>query len=147
MKKFIVFICSQQQFAIPIEIIEKILPLGKITLIPEASPYVSGVVQHDGATMPIIDLSKRLFSNAMEISDQSKIIVVSDNELRFGIAVDSVVSVSEFDTEIPTVNGNVENKVQYIEHLFKTDTDIIIHIEVNSLFDSEGMDELFALNG
>lgn len=147
MKKFIVFICSQQQFAIPIEIIEKILPLGKITLIPEASPYVSGVIQYAETTMPIIDLSKRLFDNAMEIADNSKIIVVSDDELRFGIAVDSVVSVSEFDEELPTVNGNVENKIQYIEHLFKNDTDIIIHIDINALFHSDGIEELVALNG
>lgn len=147
MKKFIVFICSQQQFAIPIEIIEKILPLGKITLIPEASPYVSGVIQYDGTTMPIIDLSKRLFDNTMESTDQSKIIVVSDNELRFGIAVDSVVAVSEFDTEIPTVNGNVENKIQYIEHLFQTESDIIIQLEIKALFHAEGMEELVALNG
>lgn len=147
MKKFIVFICSQQQFAIPIEIIEKILPLGKLTLIPEASPYVSGVIQYAETTMPIIDLSKRLFDNDMEITENSKIIVVSDNELRFGIAVDSVISVSEFDEELPTVNGNVENKVQYIEHLFKTDTDIIIHIDINALFHSDGMEELVALNG
>jgi chemotaxis signal transduction protein len=146
MKKFIVFICSQQQFAIPIEIIEKILPLGKLTLIPEASPYVSGVIQYAETTMPIIDLSKRLFDNEMEITENSKIIVASDNELRFGIAVDSVVSVSEFDEELPTVNGNVENKVQYIEHLFKTDTDIIIHIDINALFHSEGVEELIALN-
>ena len=147
MKKFIVFICSQQQFAIPIEIIEKILPLGKLTLIPEASSYVSGVIQYAESTMPIIDLSKRLFDNDMEITENSKIIVVSDNELRFGIAVDSVVSVSEFDEELPTVNGIVENKVQYIEHLFKTDTDIIIHIEINALFHAEGIEELIALNG
>ncbi|HEX5350006.1 MAG TPA: chemotaxis protein CheW [Trichococcus sp.] len=147
MKKFIVFICSQQQFAIPIEIIEKILPSGKLTLIPEASSYVSGVIQYAESTMPIIDLSKRLFDNDMQITENSKIIVVSDNELRFGIAVDSVVSVSEFDEELPTVNGNVENKVQYIEHLFKTDTDIIIHIDINALFHSDGMEELVALNG
>jgi purine-binding chemotaxis protein CheW len=147
MKKFIVFICSQQQFALPIEIIEKILPLEKITLIPEATPYVSGVIQYDGNTMPIVDLSKRLFDNDMAITEHSKIIVVSDKDLRFGVAVDSVVSVSEFDADLPTVNGTVENKVQYIEHLFKTDTDIIIQIEINSLFDSEGTDELIALNG
>ncbi|WP_107995666.1 chemotaxis protein CheW [Trichococcus paludicola] len=147
MKKFIVFICSQQQFAIPIEIIEKILPLGKATLIPEASPYVSGVIQYAETTMPIVDLSKRLFDNDMEITENVKIIVVSDNELRFGIAVDSVVSVSEFDEELPTVNGNVENKVQYIEHLFKTDTDIIIHIDINALFHPDGREELVALNG
>lgn len=147
MKKFIVFICSQQQFAIPIEIIEKILPLGKLTLIPEASSYVSGVIQYAETTMPIVDLSKRLFDNDMEITENSKIIVVSDNELRFGIAVDSVVSVSEFDEELPTVNGNVENKVQYIEHLFKTDTDIIIHIDINALFHPDGREELVALNG
>lgn len=147
MKKFIVFICSQQQFAIPVEIVEKILPLGKTTLIPEASSYIAGVIQHNGNTMPIVDLSKRLFDNEMEITEHSKIIVVSDNDLRFGIAVDSVVSVSEFDEELPTVNGNVENKVQYIEHLFKTDTDIIIHIEINALFHAEGIEELIALNG
>ena len=147
MKKFIVFICSQQQFAIPIEIIEKILPLGKATLIPEASSYVSGVIQYAETTMPIVDLSKRLFDNDMEITEHAKIIVVSDNELRFGIAVDSVVSVSEFDEELPTVNGNVENKVQYIEHLFKTDTDIIIHININALFHPDGREELVALNG
>lgn len=147
MKKFIVFICSQQHFAIPIEIIEKILPLGKATLIPEASPYVSGVIQYAETTMPIVDLSKRLFDNDMEITENAKIIVVSDSELRFGIAVDSVVSVSEFDEELPTVNGNVENKVQYIEHLFKTDTDIIIHIDINALFHPDGREELVALNG
>jgi len=146
-KKFIVFICSQQQFAIPVEIVEKILPSGKITLIPEASPYIAGVIQYNSNTMPIVDLSKRLFDNDMEITENSKIIVVSDNELRFGIAVDSVVSVSEFDEELPTVNGNIENKVQYIEHLFKTDTDIIIHIDINALFHSDGMEELVALNG
>lgn len=147
MKKFIVFTCSQQQFAIPIEIIEKILPLEKVTLIPEASPYISGVIQYDGETMPIVDLSKRLFDNDMESTNHSKIIVVADNELRFGISVDSVVSVSEFDEALPTVNGNVENKVQYIEHLFKTETDIIIHIDINALFHSDGMEELVALNG
>ena len=116
-------------------------------MIPEASSYVSGVIQYAETTMPIVDLSKRLFDNDMEITENAKIIVVSDNELRFGIAVDSVVSVSEFDEELPTVNGNVENKVQYIEHLFKTDTDIIIHININALFHPDGREELVALNG
>lgn len=69
----------------------------------------------------------------MGITEYSKISVVSDGVLRFGIAMDSVVSVSEFDTEIPKVNGNLENKVQFIEHLFKTDTVTVYKPEQSEL--------------
>lgn len=51
------------------------MPLGKATLIPEASSYVSGVIQYAETTMPIVDLSKRLFDNDMEITENAKIMV------------------------------------------------------------------------
>lgn len=146
MEKFIVFTSGAQNFAIPITEVEKIIMMQDPTRIPDTSSYLLGATSYSDHLLPIVDLSERLFKQKTIVTANTKIIVVEWKELKIGLVVEDVLSVSNFE-EIS--EGETEEKTRqaakYVRALFKTEEGIVLVLDVDVLFSSENEKELIEL--
>ena len=146
MEKFIVFTSGGQNFAIPITEIEKIIMMQDPTRIPDTSSYLLGAIPYSDQLLPIVDLCERLFKQKTVVTDSTKIIVAEWKELKIGLVVEDVLSVSNFE-EISKDETEEEmgHAAKYVRALFKTEEGIVLVLDVDVLFSSENEKELIEL--
>lgn len=146
MEKFIVFTSNQQNFAVPITDVEKIILMAQPTKIPDTSSYLLGAIPYDETLLPVIDLSERLFKQATTITATTKVIVAEWNQLKIGLAVEDVLSVSNFEEiQAEETIEDTQGAAKYIRALFKTEAGIVLALDIDALFSTENETELIAL--
>ncbi|WP_373752154.1 chemotaxis protein CheW [Jeotgalibaca porci] len=147
MTKFINFICNEQQFALTIDSVEKILLYKKPALIPDTSAYINGFLSYNDNPLLLIDMKRRLFNEKLTPNEQTKVIVANWKNKKIGLIVEQITQVKEYpitDVEqAESTNGTA--KTAYIIGTFQENDDITLHIDVDMLFPLEGEQEIEGL--
>ncbi|WP_054958696.1 chemotaxis protein CheW [Paenibacillus dakarensis] len=112
--KVIVFKLRDEEYGIEVEKVQTIERLMPITRVPKTYAFVKGVVNLRGVVIPVIDLRGRFGLPETEYTDQSRIIIVSVNEMQVGFIVDSASDVIDINSDSidtpPEVVGGIKAK-------------------------------------
>jgi purine-binding chemotaxis protein CheW len=92
----VTFRVGQQDFAFDILQVERILRYEKPAGVPRAPDYLEGVLKFEGATIPVVDLRKRLEVDAT-VGDETRLMVLAFESERIGVLVDEVREVLRVD--------------------------------------------------
>jgi len=92
----VTFRVGQQDFAFDILQVERILRYEKPAGVPRAPAYLEGVLKFEGATIPVVDLRKRLEVDAT-VGDETRLMVLAFESERIGVLVDEVREVLRVD--------------------------------------------------
>lgn len=92
----VTFRVGQQDFAFDILQVERILRYEKPAGVPRAPDYLEGVLKFEGATIPVVDLRKRLEVDAT-VGDETRLMVLAFEHERIGVLVDEVREVLRVD--------------------------------------------------
>lgn len=96
-KKFVVFSLADEQYGLPIESVERILPDQKTTRIPRTAKMMLGVFELRGETIPAIDLRQRFEFEEGVLG--GNFVVVLTEAGRVALRVDGVDGIYDFDDE------------------------------------------------
>ncbi|MER2110915.1 MAG: chemotaxis protein CheW [Desemzia incerta] len=136
--------CNNQKTAVDIDVTERILLLEEITLIPDTSNYIKGVIDYSEEVLPVIDLNERLFRQTYQKTEQTKVIVTLWKNKKIGLIVDDVTAVQDFSDQELQSDTN-ENKGRSISAIVRTPESIITVIDVDNLFSADGEAELLSI--
>lgn len=105
------FEVGAQTYCVPVSAVREIRGVTPPTPLPDAPPFVRGVINLRGQVMPVIDLSQRLGKGAAEDGPRQVIIVVENQTDVAGLLVDAVCD--SFTVEADAINpppslGDVE---------------------------------------
>lgn len=135
--KVIVFQLKDEEYAIEIDYIQSIERMIPVTRIPGTPKYVKGVMNLRGVITPVIDLRKRFGIEEKEYDEETRILVISKDDIEIGFIVDSANDVIDIPVEkvepTPKVVGVVEEEylrgvVKIGQRLFTLlDLDKVIH--------------------
>ena len=133
--KILIFSTNDEYYAADIMEVERILAYEETTKLPDSPEFVDGVINYEGKILPVISLSKRFNISEADINKDSKIIVSSQKESKFGIIVDVVSEVKNISAkdmeEPPEVVGGISKR--YIKGLIKLDEKIIIFLRLANI--------------
>ncbi|NMB08984.1 MAG: chemotaxis protein CheW [Tissierellia bacterium] len=130
--KYVIFKLGQEYYGLSINNVISIEKPSQTTRVPNAPDYVKGVINLRGEVIPVIDLRKKLGMETKDIDRNSRIIVVSSNEIYAGLIVDTSSEVLEIDKENidkPPTDENDEF-IDYINGIGKTDNRLIILLDL-----------------
>lgn len=112
--KVIVFKLGTEEYGIDVDQVETIERMVPITRVPKTYSFVKGVINLRGVVIPVIDLRGRFGLEEIEPTDQSRIIIVSVEDMQVGFIVDSANDVIDLDSDVidtpPEVVGGVKAK-------------------------------------
>jgi purine-binding chemotaxis protein CheW len=91
--QFLTFTLQNEEYGIEILKVQEIKGFSKITPIPNAPPFVRGVMNLRGTVVPIIDLRARFSMTEKEYDQFTCIVVVNVGSRVVGLVVDSVSDV------------------------------------------------------
>lgn len=106
-----------------------------ITTVPHAQEYVMGVINLRGKIVTILNLARKLGLHSSEITDESRIIIVSWDDEFVGLLVDQVSDVIPADRgDIKPSPSNVKGaQGKYFEGIYHIDQRLIVILNVDTV--------------
>jgi purine-binding chemotaxis protein CheW len=135
--QLVTFKVGGQDFAFNIFQVERILRYEAPAPLPKAPAFLEGVLQYQGAAVPLIDLRKR-FGAAAALRDDTRTVILEFEGGRIGIVVDAVTEVMQVAaTTVTPPPGIVKGlAAEYISGLVVTNGRTIIVLNTNKLLTS-----------
>ncbi|MED4015319.1 chemotaxis protein CheW [Sutcliffiella sp. NC1] len=134
-EKLIAFELNNEQYVIPVnqvKSIEKVLP---ITRVPNALPYVKGVVNLRGVITPIIDFRTRFNIEEKEYTNTTRILITIFDDIEVGFIVDAandVIDILEENIEHPSsVVGSVD--LEYIKGVINFNNSLYVYLDLEQI--------------
>ncbi len=134
------FNLEKETYGIDILNISEIIKPINITFIPNTLDFVLGVINLRGKIIPIADLNKKFFFKFKDITQDSRIIVVSVEDTAVGFLVDNIKKIYNIpklnvENSPETVNENVQ---KYIKGVGKLDEALVILLDENTILKEGG---------
>ena len=146
--KVVVFKIDNEEFAVSIIQVERILGYTEPTKIPESPDFIKGVITYQDEILPIMDLKKKFNLSNTELKDNPKIVVVKSEDKKVGLIVDLVSEVMNVDDsmieEAPSIVKGISN--EYISGMIKLNDRIIILIDTEKILTNDEMSKIQSLN-
>ncbi len=135
--KYVIFKLNKEYYGIPIDKVISIEKMQKSTRIPNAPKYVKGVINLRGEVVSLIDLRQKLGMELSEVSNNSRIIVVSDDDIFAGLIVDSSSEVMEINSDSidNPPNTNENDYLSYIYGIGKSDSRLVILLNLTKILE------------
>ncbi|HSC84919.1 MAG TPA: chemotaxis protein, partial [Pseudomonas sp.] len=126
-------LAGRQLFAINVFKVQEVLQLPKLTLMPHRHPYVCGVVNLRGQTLPVIDLSQAIGMRPITPDANSTIIVTEYNRSVQAFLVGGVDRILNLNWEsiLPPPGG--AGRQHYLTAITKVDEQIVEIIDVEKV--------------
>ena len=106
----VAFKLRREEYGFNILNVKEIKGLTDITRVPFASDFIKGVINLRGSVLPVIDLKKRLGLQDTEYTDDTRIVVVREDDLEVGMIVDAVTGVITLNGEHIDAAKSVDNE-------------------------------------
>lgn len=133
--KVVVFKINNEEYAIDIMDVERILGYIECTKIPDTSSFIKGVIDYQKTILPIINTKERFYVKNTSYNEESKIIVVRSNDNLIGLSVDDVLEVADIFLEkiddTPHIAKRNSNK--YIKSIINKDNRLIILLDTKEI--------------
>jgi purine-binding chemotaxis protein CheW len=130
--KIVIFRVNSEEYGVDVSLIKSIERMTEVTRVPNVNEYIIGVMNLRGSVIPVVDLRKRFGFQPEEYKEETRIIVVTLEDLEVGLVVDSCSDVTDiYKKNIeppPTVVGGIEST--YIQGVTKIDRRLIILLDM-----------------
>lgn len=149
--KYLTFKLADQEFGIDILKIKEIIGIMPIREVPQAPPFIKGVINLRDKVIPVTDLRLKFGMNEMAYTDRNCIIILefelNDGVFYMGIAVDSVMEVldiraSEIE-ETPKFGFNINTS--HILAIAKTEGGVKILLDIDNILNFKDKEEMDVL--
>jgi purine-binding chemotaxis protein CheW len=112
--KVVVFALGQEEYGVEVDKVKTIERMQPMTRVPKTPAFIKGVINLRGIVVPVVDLRGRFGLPESEHTENTRIIIVSIDELEVGLTVDSASDVIDIDTDHiedpPEVVGGIKAK-------------------------------------
>jgi purine-binding chemotaxis protein CheW len=138
--QYLTFVLADEDYGVDILRVREIRGWDSVTRIPNAEPYVKGVLNLRGAIVPIYDLRQRFGLDVAEYSKETVVIVLlvrdkKGKERSVGVVVDGVSNVlnaAKSDVRAtPEFGGNVST--EFIQGLVSAEKKMVMLLDVDKL--------------
>lgn len=141
-EKMIVFIVNKKEYAISVSEVKSIEKWQQPTRVPGVAPYICGVINLRGVVTPVIDLRVRLGSTDHDITDETRMIIVSVGEIEVGWIVDEandVITVHQEEVE-PSPDSIEKEGQSWVIGIIKHDQRLFNIIHASAVLDKNIQD-------
>jgi purine-binding chemotaxis protein CheW len=131
-QQLVIFRLGEDQFAVDIFAVERVLRYRAPVIVPNLPPWIDGVIEHGERVVPLIDLRSRFGMPRLSPRPEHRILVLAVGEDLLGVTVDSVhevMSVAPEDIAAPPPLFRGLN-AEYLRGLVYGEGSLIIFLDV-----------------
>jgi purine-binding chemotaxis protein CheW len=129
LNQLVAFILGEQQYALPLATVQRVVPVVEVTPLPKAPEIVLGVIDFQGTIIPVMSMRKRfgLAEPETSLSDQLVVadIVTGTATRRVALVVNSVIGVLDRTAKEVTEAETILPGAQYVEGITRLQDGIL----------------------
>lgn len=84
---------EETRIALPLDVVERAVPAAAMAPLPEAPPWVHGLLNLRGRALPVLDVAARIERRARALDVDDHILICRHEEQRIGLVVQEVLGV------------------------------------------------------
>lgn len=143
-RQFVEFKLGEEEYGVDILQVKTIERMMSITRVPKAPQFVEGVINLRGEIVPVIDLKKRFDLPISRETDNTRIIIVTVDDITVGMIVDSANEVIQLSQDAiepaPSIIGGIDS--DFLEGVGKMDGKLLIILDLSKILKSNEIDQL-----
>ena len=148
--QIVVFALDEPRYALNLSAVERVVRAVEITLLPQVSEIVLGVINVQGQIVPVVDIRKRLHLPPRDMRLDDRFILARTSRRLVALVVDSVAGCRALaDWEWASAEQTLPG-VKYIHGLAKLDDDLVLICDLDqflSLDDEQTLAAALAREG
>lgn len=99
-EQFLIFQLGEESYGLPVKSVEEVIRVpAEVTRVPGAPDFVSGVINHRGKALPLINQNMRFGSLRPKPSAKTRAIILTLENLRAGFVIDGVSDVKSVPSD------------------------------------------------
>lgn len=143
-KQYVVFKLGKGEFGIDIMNVKEIGPYEESISLPNTPEFIEGIINYRGNVIPVINLKKRLSIGELEITKDTRIIVINLENKEIGFIVDEASQTMRLDDDqidpTPSYVKGIDKR--YITGVGKIDEKrLLILIDLEKILTDEEIEE------
>jgi purine-binding chemotaxis protein CheW len=137
--KLVTFRLGQDVFAADIFSVERVLRYVAPAAVPDASPWIAGVIEHRDKVIPVVDLRRRVELDVSSITPETRILVLNTTGGWVGTIVDSVIEVAAVPSTSVTPPPPLFRGLaaQFVCGIAKIDEQLVVVLDVDRVLTSD----------
>jgi purine-binding chemotaxis protein CheW len=139
--EIVTFILSNEEYAFDIDSVEEIIRYTDITIVPETSDLLKGIINLRGQIIPVVSLHKRLDMKET-LSSDSKIIISKIDSTKIGFIVDNITEIFEVSSANIKQSDNGADSLFSDVVILDNGNRIILKLDSEKLFKDENFKSL-----
>ncbi|HSK81696.1 MAG TPA: chemotaxis protein CheW [Thermoanaerobaculia bacterium] len=140
---WVTFELAGEDYALPVTRVQEVLRVAGVTRVPHAPAPIRGITNLRGRVLAVVDLRVRLGLKAVELTPQSRIVVVSSRDRSIGLLVDAarqVVKLLPSGMQPPPPDVMTERS-DFIRGVYHAEETLLVLLDVDRvLWIHEGLD-------
>jgi purine-binding chemotaxis protein CheW len=142
--QLVVFTLDEQQYALNLSCVERIVRAVEITPLPDAPEMVLGVINVEGRVIPVLNTRKRLGLRERELELQDLFIIVSENGRTFALVADEVRPVLEVPPQEVVSPDRVLPGTGYVQSVAKLAEGMLVVLTIEKTLSFTDQTKVFA---
>ena len=122
--KLVVFTLDEQQYALRLSAVHRVVRMVEITPLPKAPEIIHGVIDMQGHIIPVVNIRKRFRLPEREVRMNDQLIIAYTSRRTVAIAADAVGSVVEHTGIIP--GEEIVPGLEYVEGVTRLEDGIVL---------------------
>lgn len=125
LNQLVTFILGEQQYALPLATVQRVVRMVEITPMPKAPEVVVGVIDLQGKIVPVMSMRKRFGMSEPEIGLSDQLIVADAAARSVALVVNLVTGVVERTTEEVIEAEKIVPGARYVEGIARLEGGIL----------------------
>lgn len=135
--QLVVFTLDDQQFALKLSSVQRIVRAVEVTHVPESPDYVLGVINVEGKIIPVVNSRRRLGLPERELELNDLFVIVQEGGMSLALVADEVRPVMELpETEFVT-SAEVLPGSGFVQGMAKVDNGMILSLQIDKALSPE----------
>jgi purine-binding chemotaxis protein CheW len=131
--KVLIFVINGRNYGIGLEDVVEIIRMKEPVPVPDAPPYVKGVITRRGSVIPLIDMKSRLGSGGAFLPKTARTVIARSGDRKAGLIVDEVNDVADIaEAGVERAEGAL-GEVPYLKGVFRSGEKIVLLLDLGKL--------------
>lgn len=121
-RQYLRFLLNKQQILLPVAYVQQVFLLPALQMVPDVDPAFQGILDFHGECVPIYDLSLLISKNALGVSSETPVLLVSIEEKLRGYLVTEVCDLISIATT--ALQAPERDAMPFVEAIYEAEQQI-----------------------